>query len=260
MPIFPDGIDLRQAALLANEFVIGDIKSSGENNSKCSLLVSNLMEPSDVEQYLEDDFVCGFKPYVTLNPGCDSSSDIVEFLPEWALVLASERKLAVTLHIQKNAALSDPENISQIHEICSGYPGMKLILAHCGCSFNVYNTLKSVEHYTGIDNLYFDTSAVCEGMALVHMLKLFPAQKFMWGTDFPISVRHGRFVGLGDSVFSLQNNTVAGGRLPADINTLNHGLESLRALVWAIKECGLSDSEVEGIFYNNAAELLGINW
>ena len=84
----------------------------------------------------------------------------------------------------------------------------------------MYNTLKGAVHYTDIDNLYFDTSAVCEGIALIHMFKLFSAEKFMWGTDFPISVRNGRFVGLGNGVFSLQNNTVQGGRLPENLKLM----------------------------------------
>jgi hypothetical protein len=90
------------------------------------------------------------------------------------------------------------------------------------------------------------------------MLKLFPAEKFMWGTDFPISVRDGRFVGLGNGVFSLQNNTVQGGRLPENLKLMCHGLESLRAFVFAAIESGLSDKQMEDIFFYNAVELLTI--
>ena len=257
-PLFDEDADLKQSMLRANNFVVSDLKNSGETRSKCLLLVSKLLEPSDVEAHLSDDFVRGFKPYATLSPGCDASSRIHEFVPDWVFSLANEREIVITLHIQKHGALSDGDNIRDIHEICKKYPNMKLILAHCGCSFNVYNTLNGAKHYTDIDNIYFDTSALCEGLALTHLFKLFPANRFMWGTDFPISVRHGRFVGLGDFIFSLQNNTADGGKLPDNVKTLHHGLESLRALVYAIKESGLTDREVEGIFCDNAANLLGI--
>ncbi len=258
LPLFDEQADIRQSMRRANDFVVSDLRNSGEAKSKCLLLVSRLLKPSDVEEPLKEDCVCGFKPYVTLSPGCDASSRISDFVPDWVFALAHERELVITLHIQKHGALSDAGNIRDIHEICKKYPNMKLILAHCGCSFNVYNTLNGAKYYTDIDNIYFDTSALCEGLALTHMFKLFAANRFMWGTDFPISVRHGRFVGLGDFVFSLQNNTVDGGNLPDNIMTMHQGLESLRALVYAIKESGLSDSEVEGIFYDNAANLLGI--
>lgn len=259
LPLFSPDADIRQTMIDANNYMIKDIAASKESNSRCSLLVSHLSRPEDVEQHLKNDAICGFKPYVNLNPGCDANSRISDYLPDWVLGLAQENELAITLHIQKKQALNDKDNITDIRNICSKYPKLKLILAHCGCSFNVYNTLKGAMYYTDIDNLYFDTSAVCEGMALVHMLKLFPASKFMWGTDFPISVRHGRFVGLGDYIYSLQSNTLAGGCLPSSVNTLHHGLESLRALCYAIKESRLQDNEVEGIFYDNAANLLDID-
>lgn len=259
LPLFSHDADIRHSMLDANNYTVKDIATSKEESSRCSLLVSHLSEPEDVEQYLKNNVVSGFKPYVNLNPGCDANSRIPDYLPDWVLGLAHENELAITLHIQKKQALNDIDNIEDIRNICSKYPRLKLILAHCGCSFNVYNTLNGAMHYTDIDNLYFDISAVCEGMALVHMLKLFPASKFMWGTDFPISVRHGRFVGLGDYIYSLQSNTLIGGNLPNGINTLHHGLESLRALCYAIKECRLSDTQVEGIFYNNAANLLDID-
>ena len=256
LPLFPQETSIKQACIQANESLIKDISSSGEVTSRCSLLVSPLMEPADIEQHLVSGLVSGFKPYVNLAPGCGINSDILDFVPIWALQIAQEKELALTLHIQKTAVLNDPGNIEQIHMICKNYPKMKLILAHCGCSFNVYNTLKGAKYYTDIDNLYFDTSAVCESIALVHMFRLFPIEKFMWGTDFPISVRNGRFVGLGDGVYSLQNNTVAGGSLPDNIRPLCHGLESLRALVYSIKEERLNDNDVEKIFYNNSAKLL----
>ncbi len=258
LPLFPEDTDIRKACLDANSILMSDLSSSGETVSKCCLLVSPLMRPEDIETHMKTGCVAGFKPYMNLAPGCDINSDILDFVPKWSLELANEKELAVTLHIQKYAALNDPANIEQVHEICRDYPKLKLILAHCGCSFNVYNTLKGAAHYADIDNLYFDTSAVCEGIALTHMLKLFPAEKFMWGTDFPISVRNGRFVGLGNSVFSLQNNTVQDGRLPENFKLMCHGLESLRSFVFAAIESGLSDKQMEDIFFYNAAKLLGL--
>ncbi len=256
LPLFAEDADIRNTCLDANASLMSEFSSSGEEKSRCSLLVSPLMQPEDVEEHLKTGQVAGFKPYMNLAPGCDINSDIFDFVPKWSLQLANENELVVTLHIQKYAALNDPANIKQIHEICADFPRLKLILAHCGCSFNVYNTLKGAVHYTDIDNLYFDTSAVCESIALTHMLRLFPKEKFMWGTDFPISVRNGRFVGLGNGVFSLQNNTVQGGRLPENLLLMCHGLESLRAFIFAAIEAGLSDKQVEDIFFNNAVELL----
>lgn len=258
LPLFKESRDIKQSIIRANNFIVNDLTSSGETKSRCSLLVSHLTEPKDIEPLLDNETVCGFKPYPTLNKGCGPTSRIEDFVPKWVFELANKNQLAITLHIQKYAALNDPDNIKDIHEICKAYPKMKLILAHCGCSFNVYNTLNGAKYYTDIDNLWFDTSAVCEGMSLLHLFKLFPLSKFMWGTDFPISVRYGRFVGLGNFIFSLQNNTVMGGKLPANVKALHHGLESLRALVYAIKEYRLSDSQIEGIFYDNVANLLGI--
>jgi len=82
--------------------------------------------------------------------------------------------------------------------------------------------------------------------------------RLMHESDAPISHLRGRCVAIGDSFFWLNESNT---RFAADYAQLHPALvghESLRMLKVACWNLGLSDSEVEKIFFGNAAELYGI--
>ena len=258
LPILP-GDNLPGRIREMNIFIQNELEQAKTLERRGLMLISHLMEPSDAEKMLSSSpLIAGFKPYMTLNPGCTFTSDIPAYLPEWALELANQKNLVITLHIIKPKALSDDRNIKEIKRICKSYPSMKLVLAHCGCGFNMYNTINGIRELAGIENLWFDTSAVCEAPAIMALLRKYGPKRLMWGTDYPISVRKGKIVTMGDMYFGIQNNTVIHDRIPSGCNLALLGLEQLRAMVYAISECGLKDRDVEDVFYNNAKDLLKI--
>ncbi len=256
-PLFRGDDSLLPTIREGNRFIFKELENAQDLERRGMLMISGAMRAEDVLPLLDSPVVAGFKPYVYLTPGCDfETAEIPEYLPEWALELADRKGLAITLHMAKTKALADPGNRSQIMRICKTYPGLKLILAHCGCAFNFYNAAEGMKELPAFDNLWFDCSAICEPYGIAAVLKKYGAKRLMWGTDYPISIRKGRIVALGGACHSIQDSTAAGGDLPPQ--SVRIGLESMRALLYAIDECGLPESAKEDIFYHNAAGLLGL--
>ena len=186
----------------ANDYLAQQLEAHNANGVRFRGLM--LLDPSLGEQYAKDclhrPYVAGFKPYY-----CYSSiepkfqSPIEGFLPLWACRLADEKGLVITLHMVKDDALSDPDNLEYIKKICIEYPNMKLILAHAARGFFAPNTVKAIEKLRGIQNVWFDSSAVCETAALRAILKEFGPKKLMYGSDFPVSQARDRYVVFGNS-------------------------------------------------------------
>ena len=83
-------------------------------------------------------------------------------------------------------------------------------------------------------------------------------ERLLYGSDFPVSHLRGRCVAVGDSFLWLTRDNVDFNQpIGAVVPTLV-GLESLRTLKLACVNLGLSDVQVERIFYGNAAELFGL--
>ncbi|MEZ6049512.1 MAG: hypothetical protein R3C11_28820 [Planctomycetaceae bacterium] len=80
----------------------------------------------------------------------------------------------------------------------------------------------------------------------------------MYGSDFHVSHTPWAESG-GDRPFLwLGEATPVWKRKTPDYRTGAGGLEHLRSLKWAAWAAGLSDTQVEDIFYRNAHRLLGI--
>ena len=83
-------------------------------------------------------------------------------------------------------------------------------------------------------------------------------KKLMYGSDFPVSHLRGRSLGAGDSFVWLYEETPVWGEKHTLVKPVLLGLEHLRSLKWACWAEKLTDSQIEDIFWNNAAELFSI--
>lgn len=184
-------------------------------------------------------------------------ADISDYLPEPLVKVAHELGLAITLHMVKARAVADPSNIHWIRHYCETYPNMKLILAHSARGFQPAHNLEGLPKLTGLENLYFDTSANCEPMAHQAIIRIIGHKKLMYGADLPVSHMRGRSVAAADSFLWLYGNTPVWGEKHTKLNPVLVGLEHLRSLKWACWSERLTDSQVEDIFWNNAARLFG---
>jgi len=226
--------------------------------SKGLLLISPETQEDYILQALDDPRIVGLKPYhqySTEKPTFESS--IFGFMPEKQWALADQKQLIVTLHIVRAAALSDEGNLDTIRYVCEKYPGVKLILAHAARGFCSRNTVMSIHRLRGLDNIWFDSSGVCEVGALNAIINEFGSARLMWGSDLPLSEMRGKCVTIGDGFLWLNNTTIYMDSNAPTCKPILVGLESLRALREACESNDLASGDLQDIFHDNAMRLIG---
>ena len=246
---------------LANNWTAQNTSSSTySSRSHGAFYVRPQDDPEWVRQEVKRLKLSGLKCYYAAATVDDpANADIPDYLPEPIVKVANDEGWPITLHLVKHRAVADPANIHWIRHYCRSFPDMKLILAHSARGFQPANNLAGLQHLLGLDNLYFDTSANCETFAHQVVLKLFGHKKVLYGTDTPIcSLLRGTNFAVGDGFIWLNADTqkdIWDQSQPNAGKPVLLGLEHLRSLKWAAWALGLTDTQIEDIFYNNAIEL-----
>ncbi len=252
-PIISENYDIDKA----NDFLIKQVTALPD--SRGLLLVSPQSTKESIEEYLKNKQIIGFKPYHVFSSQKPTfQAPIESFLPDWLWEKADSLGLIITLHLVKDKALSDTGNQKYIIEKCGKYPNAKLILAHAARAFNARNTIKGVSSLRGLENIYFDTSGICEASAIKSILMEFGPEKLLWGSDFPVSQIRGRCVTLGDSFLWVEADTVKTESTGYKCDPLLAGIEALIALKEACDDFGLNATDIKKIFYENALKLIGV--
>lgn len=209
-----------------------------------------------VESLLVHPNVRGFKCYhLTAAKKPTWQANIGEYLPESAWQVAEERGFCITLHMVKEHALSDPDNLSYIVKMAKKYPNAKLILAHAARGFAPWTTMDAVSALSDLPNVYFDVSAICESPAIFEIIKRTGTGRTMWGSDFPVSMIRGKCVSLSDSFYWLYKEELRTFDSHINFDADLYGVENLLALQQACRMHDLSKEQVADIFYNNAMRL-----
>jgi glutamate-1-semialdehyde 2,1-aminomutase len=221
------------------------------------------VRPSDDPEWVRQETrrlgLRGFKPFCGFAERPDKeNAEIPEFFPEWCARLAHEEAWSVTLHVQRSRSLADQSNQHWILTYCSKYPVMKLILDHCARGFNAYHCMEGLSKLQGLDNLYADTSAICNPLAVMACVHYLGIDHVLYGSDFFCSHLRGTNLSVGDSFMWLGEDAPIWNSVLYQGNPLLIGLENLRAVKAAFHMLSLSENNIEDYFWNNAARLLGL--
>ncbi|MEZ6132760.1 MAG: aminotransferase class III-fold pyridoxal phosphate-dependent enzyme [Planctomycetaceae bacterium] len=240
----------------ANRFLADQMRADAD--SRGLMIVTPRQEPTDVERQVIDDRFVGFKVYHLFAERSDTMfAGTEEFIPEWAWELAQQRQLVIMLHMVLPRALAEPANQQYIRQHCERYPQARLILAHAARGFCGRHTVEGIASLRGLDNVWFDTSAICEPEAFEAILKTFGPTRLLFGTDFCVTEMRSRCVNLADGFLWLDDLRPDFSRSRYARPTLL-GLESLFALQQACRNQYLTDSDVEEVFCLAARRLLNL--
>lgn len=237
----------------ANTFLANEAKHPGVLGQ---MLINPAMEADFIRDVVKRDGFVGLKPYhlfATEKPTFDAH--IPSFLTDEHMRVAHELGLSITLHIVRSTALADPSNQEVLRRYATQYPNARMILAHAARGFNPHHTVVGIESLRGLRNIWFDTSAVTDCGAYEAIIKVMGHDRLMYGSDFPVSHIRGRCVGLGDNFLWLTPDNTKLDAAYANVQFTLVGIESLRTLKVAALACGLSDKQVEDVFFNNGAAL-----
>ena len=239
-----------------NSFLLSQLK---ENKlSRGLILLTPETSAQELTSLLSQPSIAGAKIYFYFSkdkPILQSST--IGYFPEWQMEICNHFGSIIMIHLVKDLAISDPANIKEIQYICKRYPKLKIILAHAGRSFHSPNSQPGVKELVGIDNVWFDTSAICEPESFKVVLNEFGSERLMWGSDFPVSQIRGRSITIGDGFVFLDEESCNWDKLSFG-NPILLGIESLRALKWASEDFGLNAGEIGKIFYGNAKSILSL--
>lgn len=240
-----------------NQFVASQLRQ--HPGCRGLMLIRPDDDPAEAEQTLIENGFSGFKVYHVFAQREDSfHCEQGEFLPEWAWEIADQRGLWITMHMVLPKALSDSRNLTYIQNQCRRYPGANLVLAHAARGFNASHTVDAIDGLRGIDNVYFDTSAICEPAAFEAIIRATGTTRLMYGSDFPVSELRGHALSVGDGFMWLYENNVEW-KDWQHCQPVPVGIESLLALQQACRTMCLNDSDLERIFISNARQLLRID-
>ena len=240
----------------ANAFLAKSLADSP--SSRGLMLIRPNDDPADIEAQLSQHGFAGFKVYHVFAERTDTFfAEQGEFLPEWAWEIADRSGLAIMMHMVLPKALADPRNQEYIRSHCLRFPNARLILAHAARGFNARHTVDSIATLRGIENVYCDTSAICEPAAFEAIMQTLGVHRLLYGSDYPVSELRGRALSAGDGFFWLyEHNAEWNGWLHAKPELI--GIESLLALQQACRTLKLNDADVERVFGGNARRLLGL--
>jgi hypothetical protein len=238
----------------ANKFLYEELLR--RPGSRGQMLITPDQDPEFIRETVRRWGFVGLKCYHVYSPRRPTFDSLIEeYLPESQVRVADEEGLSITLHIVRARALADVANQQWIRERCERYPNMRLILAHAARGFNPHHTMQGIDALRGLENVWFDTSAVTDSGAIEAIVNTFGPERVLYGADFPVSQLRGRCVALGDSFFwiSSDNTNLDVPYANLDLGLVGH--ESLRTLKIAAMSLRLTDSQVEGIFHRNATRL-----
>ena len=240
-----------------NHFVAEEVGKSPLDRNFGQMIISPDMSAESIYEGVKAGGFVGLKPYHTLAAGFERTwtAPIEAYLPEPQVAVAGELGLSITLHIVRDRALADPQNQTTIRRYCENYPDMRLILAHAGRGFNPWHTIEGIHSLRGLDNVFFDTSAVTEAGAFEAIIDVMGHERLLYGSDFPVSHLRGRCVAIGDSFHWIYADEMKLAEKHAELLPVLVGLESLRALRLACWRTRLGDGQIEDVFYNNANQL-----
>lgn len=241
----------------ANEFVAQETRRP---KVRGQMLIHPSMDSEFIRDTVRRDGFVGLKPYhlfAAEKPTWEAA--IPSYLPESHVRVAHDLGLSITLHIVRARALADESNQTVLRSYAERYPNARLILAHAGRGFNPHHTIAGIESLRGLPNIWFDTSAVTDCGAFEAIIRTFGHRRLLYGSDFPVSHIRGRCVALGDSFLWLSPENTKLDAAYAKLQFSLVGLESLRTLKVAALATGLTDSQVEDIFFRNAAEMFDVH-
>ena len=233
----------------SDEFLISQLNLSDANVGEIIVLPNEAAE--DIQKRLIHPGRRGLKCYFLLssepNPGQLSPE---KYLSEGAWEVSNKNKLCITLHLARDKSLSDPLNMNYIKTMAARYPDAVLILAHAGRAFASWTAVESVYELAHFDNVWFDFSAICESPAIFQILSKIGTEKCMWGSDFPICNMRGKAISVGDTFYWIEEDNLL--TLPQKWIL---GIENLMVVRQACIMADICTSQIEDIFYNNAARL-----
>ncbi|MFN0165362.1 MAG: amidohydrolase family protein [Bryobacteraceae bacterium] len=254
--IFPSP-HLRCDFTAANRFIAAE-KLKTEHRAAL-MVVHPSMSGKAVEADVREHRFLGFKPYRFYSTSGDiEECRITDFLPEHQIAVANRFGLLIGLHLSKKRAISDPQNLDDLERLAARYPRVHWVLFHCARSYSAWALEKAAPRLRRIPNVWIESSSVCETDAFDALFTHIDPKRICYGTDdIGVGITRGKYVAWGRSWSNMDETNQTLLRSHCDGRFTFVRYEMLRAMRRAAGHARFTRAQVEDIFYNNAADLIG---
>ena len=229
--------------------------------------------PEELEQnVLANPVFKGIKVYLQFAPSYIPADEIriYDFLTKEHLAVCDKHGWVVQLHIARPRRLADPVNYIQLLEIEQNYPNLQLIVAHLGRAYANEDLGDALDYLKNTEKTVWEFTANTNDWVMEKVLGRFGADRFIYGTDFPIfRMKARRTVENGVYI-----NEIPQGQFPAEAIAGDSHMreipcpeaeritffvyEEINACRLACQRLGLGKEDVEKIFWSNSACIFGV--
>ncbi len=183
-----------------------------------------------------------------------------DMLTKDELRYAHENGLIVLLHVPRGGRLADPEVGESVRRLALEYPGMRLVLAHCGRCYR-YEEIRQALHWVAdLENVWFDCSMAMDPTVLAYILQRKDPRKMLFATDLPVAAMHGKRVNVADHWVDLvlPGYTESHYRVASDNMRASFMIHEIaKAVIIGAELAGVSPEDVKRISWDNGMKLLG---
>ncbi len=249
---FATHVDFAASNAFLTEQVRKDPASAG------LMLVHPSMSEEHVEQELERGGFLGFKPYRFYSVSGDAvNCRLTEFMPEHQIKVADRHGLMIMMHLSKQDAIADRENLADLEDLTARYPRVRWILAHCARSYSCWAIEKAAPVLRRIPNLWYDTSSVCESDAFDALYSTVGIERVMYGSDdIPVGVLRGKYVAFGFAWAYMSPANQSLNLQHCDGRMTFTRYEQLRAMRRAGRRLGITEAQNRALFFDTANDLV----
>jgi len=226
-------------------------------------LVTPACRAEDIVRDVRAGGCLGLKPYRFFSvTGEFAQCRIHEFLTHEQMALANDLGLWVTMHLSRFHGCADEHNLDDLREYTTRrYPRIKWILAHCARSFTYWPIRQAVERLRDLPNIWYDVSAVTDVRPLLTLFSREDRHRILFGSDgVNATYFHGQYAALGRA-WQAVDATLLDLKFPhCDGRPILAIYEQLLSMKHAAEIAGWTQSDIEDLFWRNAAGLFGVSF
>jgi len=208
---------------------------------------------------IEEHGFLGYKVFINWHGDAYGDTRVQDMLSANEMDLADELGLVVLLHVPRSGRLADPVVQQGVRWLSEGWPGAKIVLAHCGRCYLPAEMERAAGSIRDLSNVYLDTSMVMDETVLRTVFDTIDSRRVVYATDFPVAAMRGRRVRVMDHWVDI----VQGDYPPSAYRVRAEGirasfmaLEIALAVRTAAERAGLSRDQVRAVFFENGMALL----
>ncbi len=221
----------------------------------------------EIEWALTEGGFSGIKPYLNNSPSYLPANEIriFDFVTPEQLRVLDKHKAKMILHIARPARLRDKVNVAQLMEIEEKYTNLKMIVAHIGRAYSPEDLGDAFDTLKNTSNMVFDFSANTFSGAMTRCLEAVGPGRVLFGSDMPITKMRMYRISENGTYYNVVPRGLYGDvsndphmRETDEKNVTNFLYEEIMAFRKSAEELKLSKSDIEDVFYNNAAKIFDI--